>query len=89
MYFVVNYNYINNQLSDWSSLGVFRTLLQSKKFVKNSLPDLNYNTVAIIKAGYGINLYYRPLAVYEWHEDNLQWVPVGKEDRRNKVLVTY
>lgn len=90
MYFVVRYNWINNKLTDMSSVGFFRELNDAKYFASFVLPMCpKRNTVVIVFIGEGIKDYSKPNEVYEWNDEHFCYMAVAKDDARRNITITY
>ena len=89
MYFVVRYNWINDQLTDRCSVGFFRSLKRAKKFILNLPYSVIRNTVAIVKINEGLKDYSFPTEVYSWNEYYQIHIPVLNEDVRRSLTITY
>ena len=90
MYFIVRYNWIDNELTDKCSVGFFKSLKNSLKYCTYNLPyDKNRNTIAIIKQDEGPKDYSRPVEVLEWSDTYQMYIPVIDTDIRLLVVTTY
>ena len=90
MYIVVAYNWINDQLTDKCSVGLFRSLKNAKRFCSFGLPyNKSRNTVAILKVATGPKCYSRPVCTMQWCPTYEVYVPIATEDTRSKVVIDW
>lgn len=91
MYFVVQYNWISNVLTDMRSVGFFKSLKKAKDYVLNKMPFINSTiTIAIVKIDEGGNAdLHFPIEVYDWSEFLGVYIPVRLDDARRRQLMYY
>ena len=91
MYFVVQYNWISNVLTDMRSVGFFKSLKKAKWYVLNKMPFINSTiTIAIVKIKEGGNADLEPsIEVYDWSEYLGRYIPVRLDDARRRHLIYY
>ena len=90
MYFVVRYNYTNDDvLTDKNSVGFFKSLKKATDFSLKLPYDSARNTIAIIRANVGEFEPVFPIDVFDWSEYCGCHIPTRLDDIRRRLLTSY
>ena len=90
MYFIVQYNWIANKLTDMKSVGFFRSLKKAKFYLLNNLSFVNSTTtIAIVEIKEGSTDLVFPIEVYDWSEYLGCYIPVRLDDARRRQQMYY
>ena len=90
MYFVVRYNYTNDDVfTDKISVGFFKSCKKAMNFALDLSYDQYRNTIAIIKAKPGEFEPVFPIEVFDWSEYYECFIPTRLDDIRRRILTSY